>query len=198
MVKPMNLNKRSNVTLAAHKYWETLVKENDLVIDATAGNGHDTLFLANLCRKGTVYAIDIQEQALQNTLLLLKQASLEQHVKLYCQSHAAFPDEVIPGSIKLITYNLGYLPGSDKSLTTQAETTLQSMQAALKLLMPGGAISAVCYNGHPAGKVEEAAVLEFARHLDPQIWSCYHTTWLNRNNCPSLLLIHLKQMATGM
>lgn len=89
----------------------------------------------------------------------------------------------------LIVYNLGYLPGGDKTITTESSTTLESLQAAFPLIMPGGAISIACYPGHPSGKTEEENVMTFASSLDPQVWSCCHHRWLNRRNAPSLILI---------
>jgi hypothetical protein len=86
-------------------------------------------------------------------------------------------------------YNLGYLPGGDKQATTSSSTTLESLKAAAALIVAGGAISVTCYPGHPAGKVEEQAVLDYAASLPPAEWSCCHHRWTNRKEAPSLLLI---------
>ena len=49
----------------AHQFLAEVITKEDVVVDATMGNGHDTAFLAQLA--GQVYAFDIQEQALVNT-----------------------------------------------------------------------------------------------------------------------------------
>lgn len=178
---------------AAHEAWKKLVQPGDCVIDATCGNGHDTLLLATLAlttQAGSLYAFDIQPTAIQNTKLRLQShLSPEQYnrVKFIQRCHSTFPTEIKEGSVRLITYNLGYLPGAEKSLTTITSTTLQSISQALKLLMPEGAISITCYPGHPEGQQEEKAILEFASSLNPKEWLCCHQAWINRLDSPSLL-----------
>jgi tRNA G37 N-methylase Trm5 len=176
----------------AHDYWKTLVREDEILIDATCGNGHDTLFLAKL-KPRLLYSLDIQPQALSAAQQLLSQHLTAQealHVTFIEGSHAQFPTEIAARSVKLIVYNLGYLPGGNKSITTLAETTLHSLKGALELIIPGGAISVTCYPGHPEGKREEEMILNFAKGLDPKKWSCCHHRWINRNNAPSVLFIH--------
>jgi len=174
----------------AKEYWSRLVRQGDVVIDATCGNGHDTLFLAKLGAKVT--GMDIQSDAIETTKKLLDSHG-HSSVELFLGCHSSFPDRITPGSVRLVVYNLGYLPGGDKQKTTQTETTLASVAAAMKLLMPGGAVSITCYPGHPEGSVEEDALLAFAAALLPQEWSCCHHRWLNRLNSPSLLILQKGQ-----
>lgn len=180
----------------AHMYWKQLLTPGSCVVDATCGNGYDTLALSQMVlsekRDGCVIAIDKQQQALDAARQLLaihlpnKKLS---HIFFYQQCHSSFPNQIAKESVSLIVYNLGYLPGGDKHLTTLSATTIQSLEAALPLIMPGGAVSVTCYPGHDTGKLEEEAVLKFASTLDPQQWSCCHHRWVNRRNAPSLLLI---------
>lgn len=55
--------------------WRKVVRPGDTVIDATCGNGHDTLELVKLVcadnAPGYVYAFDVQEDALANSSYLL-------------------------------------------------------------------------------------------------------------------------------
>lgn len=175
----------------AQAYWQKLVQTDDLVIDATCGNGKDTAFLAQLpCSK--IYAIDKQAQALAHAKEFCKKnlsVELFEKVCFIEGCHSRFPEEIIPGSVKLVVYNLGYLPGGDKSITTFTPTTLSSIQNALKLIVPGGAISITCYPGHSEGKEEEDQILEMTAKLLPTEWSCCHHVWHNRQDAPSLLLI---------
>ncbi len=169
----------------AHHYWKQLVQPGDVVVDATCGNGQDTLFLASL-QPGCLYALDIQEDALANTKALLGAVT---QVVFHRGCHSQFPEEIRPQTVKLFVYNLGYLPGGDKTLTTLSETTLLSLKRALDLVMPGGAISVTCYPGHPEGALEESKILEWVQGLDRRVWSCCHHRWCNRAKAPSLLLI---------
>jgi len=185
----------------AHHYWQQNVQIGDRVIDATCGNGHDTLKLCQLTLsidKGKVYAIDIQSQAIESTRIFLGthlSLDLMKRVELQQYCHSSFPDAILPGSIKLIVYNLGYLPGGNKAHTTQLETTLKSLNQAQKLLTQGGIISVTCYPGHPEGAKEQEALVAYASHLSPREWSCCQHVWLNRSQAPSLLLI---QKSMGM
>ena len=179
----------------AHAYWKLLLKPGDHVIDATCGNGKDTLHLALLCLgdgKGSIHAIDIQKKALDISKQRLQEfltPSQFAEIKWYLGSHETFPDSIEQSSIKLIVYNLGYLPGGDKSLTTKKESTLKSLNAACNLLSPGGALSIMCYPGHPQGQEEELDILEWAKALSPKSWNCCYHTILNRQTGPRLLLI---------
>jgi tRNA1(Val) A37 N6-methylase TrmN6 len=186
---------QSHLDLAIH-YWTRLLKPGDMAIDATCGNGWDSLTLAKICltpSKGKIFAFDIQATAIEATQKLLSQElsnALRARVEMIHGNHTSFPTEIEHGSIQLIVYNLGYLPkGNNKLLTTQTESTLTSLEQALKLLANGGAISITCYPGHPEGAREEKALLAFAETLDPHLWSCCHHRWLNRRQSPSLLLL---------
>lgn len=173
----------------AHELWRHLVLPHDLVIDATAGNGRDTLMLAQLVTEGKVIAFDIQEEAIMKTHQRLKEADLLHRVELYTQSHETFPLVLNIQSIRLIVYNLGYLPGSDKQIKTNATTSLLSLKAALPLIMPGGAISMTFYPGHNEGQEEQKILLNFVKELPPSEWMVTHIDWHNRSCAPSLLWI---------
>lgn len=179
----------------AHILWKRLVSPGDTVIDATCGNGYDTMLLAQLALrpdKGTLFVIDIQAEALDYTRAKLKEALTEDllsRVTFEQRSHATFPQEIPESSVRLIVYNLGYLPGSDKSVTTRVESTLQSVDHAQRLLCPGGVISITCYPGHPEGKREEEALMGYAASLDAHRWRCRFCRCLNRPEAPSLLFI---------
>ncbi len=177
----------------AHQYWRQLVKAEDIVIDATCGKGLDTVLLAQLARK--VYAFDIQKEAIEASKNLLK-ISLSQEIyarvifKEGC--HSKFPLEISEESVKLIVYNLGYLPGGDKNKTTTAETTIESIRHAMLLLSAGGVLSITCYPGHPEGQKEEEILTDTLTTLDPWQWSVCHHRWLNRKKAPSLLILQKK------
>lgn len=169
---------------AAHRAWEKY-RHAAIAIDATCGNGYDTLFLAELELK-ELYALDLNAQAIEATK---KRVSPSPHVHFFCQSHVQFPRQIEHGSVDLIVYNLGYLPGGDKTATTLATTTLKSLNEAKLLLKPGGLISVTCYPGHPEGEVEETALVAWAKTLDPRVWNVQFHQWINREKSPSLLLI---------
>ena len=159
-----------------HERWKQIVQIGDTVIDATCGNGHDTLFLAQLAldeAQGHVIAYDIQEAAIQQTKQLLNKnlkADVLNRIHLVLGSHATLTSDIPNQSVRLIVYNLGYLPKGDKQLTTTTKSTLESVADAQRLVMIGGLISITCYPGHPEGEIEEKALLEYVKSLDPRIW----------------------------
>ena len=179
----------------AHDYWSKLVQFGDSVIDATCGNGYDTLKLCQLAltdNKGKVYAFDNQSKAIESASHYLA-TELPPHLikglEFQKRCHSTFPVFLQPDSIKLIVYNLGYLPGGDKGLTTKRLTTLQSLHQACDLLQTGGAISVTCYPGHTEGAFEQEGILDFFTTLSPKEWSCCQHLWLNRRLAPSLFFI---------
>lgn len=171
----------------AHSHWEKILNKGGWAIDATCGNGHDTLCLAQLVTPDSgVIGLDIQPLALENTAALLKKNSIN-NVQLYLQSHEIFPR--ISHPIRLIVYNLGYLPGGNKQLTTFVDTTLNSVKNGLELLSEEGVMSITCYSGHPEGEREENALIDFCKTLSPYKFNTCHHRWLNREKAPSLILI---------
>ena len=173
----------------AKSYWTSHLSPEDVVIDATCGNGHDTLFLAKLPSLN-ILGIDIQLEAIENTKNLLEKHQLAHRVILHCGSHENFNWLPLPKKPKLIIYNLGYLPGKNKTLTTQTETTLASLHSAMHILENKGAISITCYPGHTEGEREEKAVLSWAESLGSKTWLICHHRWINRPKAPTVLWIY--------
>jgi hypothetical protein len=179
----------------AHSYWSQIIQMGDRVVDATCGNGYDTLKLCQLALstdRGRVYAIDSQSQAIESTRRYLNTylaPELQMRLEFQQRCHSTFSKSIQPESIKLIVYNLGYLPGGNKTDTTQRDTTLKSLYQAQEILQPGGIISITCYPGHAEGLKEQEALLTYTSHLSPKEWSCCHHVWLNRKQAPSLLII---------
>lgn len=184
----------NSATDLAQSYWKSLLQEGDHVIDATLGNGYDTLFLAKIVLtggKGAIFGFDIQEQALINTWKQLASKLDEDSLKrvvLFHESHDQMK-RLVKEPVKLIVYNLGYLPKGNKALTTIAASTLESISQGLNMLVEGGVLSVVCYPGHAEGEREEKAILEFVRSLPPSLWSVSYSQFVNRINAPSLLLV---------
>lgn len=168
----------------AHTLWKqhlhTLKKDSLLLVDATCGNGHDAHFLAQF--SGSLHCIDIQERAITNTKEKLSPFC---HIIYHQRSHEDL--SYIPNNIDLIVYNLGYLPGSDKSVITTKENTLKSLSSAIEKLAPNGMISVMIYTGHAGGVEEKEYILKFLLMLEEI--SFYHITAPKKKNCPETLLI---------
>lgn len=148
-----------------------LIHEGDLVIDATAGNGHDTLFLAECVgTTGRVLAIDVQEAALISARSRLTEAGLCGRVEFFHESHTRMDARAGDGSAAAIMFNLGYLPGENHDLTTESSETLAALDVACRVLKPGGVLSVVCYPGHEAGAVEAEAVEARMASLTADCW----------------------------
>jgi SAM-dependent methyltransferase len=165
----------------AKKYWTDHLYPGDVVIDATCGNGHDTLFLSQLSCQ--VFSLDIQTQALENAKRLGSNASF------LLLSHAFIDEVVIPKAPRLIVYNLGYLPGGDKTITTQCETTLSSIEKSLQILADNGAVSITCYPGHGEGLREEQKIVEYLSTLPSYNWKVCHHKYINRPKSPTFFWV---------
>ncbi|MES0371871.1 MAG: class I SAM-dependent methyltransferase [Mariprofundaceae bacterium] len=171
---------RVPVTQTVHAHLASIIQEGDRVVDATVGNGHDSIFLARTVgHKGHLYGFDIQENAIIHSLKNLAARQLTGHTTLLQKSHE-FMDDYIPsrehGRIKSVVFNLGYLPGSDKSITTLPESTLSALNIALNLLSKDGIISILAYTGHPGGMEECNAVKRWAKNLPA---AAYKTSIIN-------------------
>ncbi|MDF1849239.1 MAG: class I SAM-dependent methyltransferase [Verrucomicrobiales bacterium] len=185
-MKPKN-HPLPRATEMAHRFVLERIRPGDRAIDATSGNGHDTLFLAkSVGPEGKVYAFDIQEQAIDATAA--KTSGLPQ-VELFCLGHEEM-DKVVSERVKTIMFNLGYLPKGDKTVITQTDTTLRALEAGIRLLDEGGLLSITLYEGHEGGQEEAEAVLTWAEGLDQADFYVARYQFLNlRNSPPSLLVI---------
>ena len=156
------------LTARAHAFVREHVHEGAIVIDATAGNGHDTLFLADLVGDmGKVYALDIQSEAIASTANRLP-TGLRKRVELLQADHANL-EQLIPdreqGCIQVAMFNLGYLPGGEKSKITQIESTAPALTSAWAMLAQGAVLSVLAYPGHAGGATEATWVQQFFRRL---------------------------------
>ncbi|NPV26241.1 MAG: methyltransferase domain-containing protein [Firmicutes bacterium] len=174
----------------AHRYLAEVVCAGDKVIDATAGNGHDTCFLARLVGPaGKVYAFDIQAGALQRTAGRLAEAEVIDRVKLICASHEQMED-FVSEPVSAVMFNLGYLPGSDHKIITQPASTLRALAAATRLLQVGGLITVVVYPGHPGGLDESRAVDDWVAGLAQAQWDVVKFSFPNRvHHSPYLIVV---------
>ena len=169
----------------AHDFLAQVITQEDIVVDATMGNGHDTLFLAKLAKQ--VYAFDIQEQALEKTSQRLQEAGLT-NVELLPQGHETVDQFVTEA--KAAIFNLGYLPSADKSIITQPQTTLEALDKLCHMLVKGGRIAIMIYYGHEGGDIEKDAVMDFVSQLPQQEYTATIYRTLNQiNNPPFLVMI---------
>ena len=162
---------------------EQLIQTGDLCVDATAGNGHDTLAMAQLVGDaGKVIAIDIQAAAIKSAQNRIDQAGLSRCCEFRKGDHAQVLSDLVAnnrGMVRAITFNLGYLPGSDKVHITQPETTSQAIKSSLELLKTGGGLFVLAYRGHEGGQQEAVSVEEKMTALPSD-------TWLIEKHEPSL------------
>ncbi|RRT83975.1 hypothetical protein B296_00005682, partial [Ensete ventricosum] len=202
------------------RVWKNIIQKGDTVIDATCGNGYDTLALLTMVAdesgRGCVYGMDIQQEALENTAALLEISVKENKrklVKLLKLCHSKMEDIVQNDNsvsnlpvlhpfivhkkfclfqFRLVVFNLGYLPGGDKAILTTPGTTLAALQAAGRVLGSGGLISVMVYVGHPGGRDELESIQGFASALPVEFWASFKLEMLNRPTGPVLVLIFKK------
>ena len=169
----------------AHDFLAQVITQEDIVVDATMGNGHDTLFLAKLAKQ--VYAFDIQEQALEKTSQRLQEADLT-NAELILQGHETVDQFV--REVKAAIFNLGYLPSADKSIITQPQTTLDALDKLCHMLVKGGRIAIMIYYGHEGGDIERDAVMDYVSQLPQEEYTATIYRTLNQiNNPPFLVMI---------
>lgn len=182
-----------DILLFAHNLLAKHIAPGDTVLDGTAGNGHDTLFLAQCVGQGgRVFALDIQPAALAATRTRVAAAGLSDVLELIEDSHANVADYVLP-PISAAVFNFGYLPHGDKTITTQPETSVAAVSASLDLLKTNGVLVAVIYAGHETGAREKAALLDFFAALPPKAYAVVQYAILNRHNVPPCVVAVVKK-----
>lgn len=161
-------------------FLQPLILPGDKVMDATAGLGRDTIFLAECVGPtGKVYALDIQEQAIAETHRLLLEKGMADQVSLHCLDHARCR-EVISDRLRAVIFNLGYLPGSDHTIVTLKESTIRGIAEALVLLQKGGLLVLTVYRGHAGAEDESSGINEFLMTLPKRNYSILEGCYINQ------------------
>lgn len=171
----------SDVSIISHAIIKNFLEHKQAAIDATLGNGHDTDFLSENFEK--VYAFDIQKMACDNY-----KSKNKENVTVINDSHSSFK-EYIHEYVDCIMYNLGFLPGGDKNITTMHESSLKSIKEGLDLLSSGGIMTICIYTGHDEGKNEETCIIEYLQSLPKNKYGVMEHRFINRKNNPPILVV---------
>lgn len=168
------------------------IKKGGVAVDFTMGNGHDTLWLTKeIGENGKVYAFDIQQQALDSTRNLLQAENAPANYELILDSHSNVK-KYVRENICVGLFNLGWLPGGDKSITTLRETTMPAVSAAIDLLDSDGGILLAVYPGHEEGRLEGEMISSYLAGLDRKKICCSKFQIINSPTSPFFFLIEKK------
>ena len=179
------------------------ISPGDTVVDCTMGNGYDTLSLAEAvgCAdgRGAVYAFDIQQEALDATRIYLSEHGIADpertNIRLICDSHTEIDRYLaeVPGEISAFVFNLGFMPGRDKTIMTTEDTSLPAIKKAINLVKTGGIVSVMAYSGHKEGEAECAAIYEFLKTLPSKKYHVAYVHMINqKKTAQSLFLVTTK------
>lgn len=170
------------------------VQPGDICIDATMGNGNDTILLSSLCKEtGHVYAFDIQEQALAHTRQRLLDADAPQNYTLLLESHTNMDHYVQPESVSCIVFILAIFPVAITQKPPQASSSIEALTRSLSLLKKGGLISLCIYSGGDSGFEERDAVLSWLKNLDSHKYLVIRSDYYNRPNNPPIPVLIIRQ-----
>lgn len=165
----------------------------DRAVDATMGNGHDTLTLCGLVgEEGHVDAFDIQPEAVKATAALLEKEGCMGRASLWNTGHEHMK-EYVKAPVKAVVFNLGWLPGSDKTVRTHWETTLAAIDQGLYLLMPYGVMTICCYPGHEEGQEELIRIDDHLRAL-PKAFNVLRQDFINASPGAPVCFVIQKQL----
>ncbi len=177
-----------------HSFLKQQVKPGDLCMDATMGNGNDTLLLCQLAGpSGHCIAFDIQEEALLHTKALLEANSVPgSSYTLLLKSHEHLSTYAKPESVSCIVFNLGYLPSGDHMLATRSDSTLTAIEQGLSLLKKGGIMTICIYSGGDSGFEERDAVLNYLKGLSPKQFLVIVSQYYNRPKNPPIPVLVIR------
>lgn len=177
----------SQITDWCQEILRTQARPGGLYIDATMGNGHDTLFFSRLAgESGRVLAFDIQPAALESTRELLKDQGMAERAELILDSHEHMDSYAERGSVDAICFNFGYLPGGDHKIATRTDTSIKAVEKGLDLLKKGGMMSLCIYSGGDTGFEERDRLLEFLKTLPSKEYTVIVNQYHNRKNQPPI------------
>lgn len=189
----MDKRKHFSALQIIHKILREHVQPGDICIDATAGRGKDTLFLAELVgENGHVTAFDIQKDAVDSTRTLLAEHGMSERVQVVQDSHSHMAEYAEKGTVSCITFNFGWLPGGDHNIFTKPETSIQAIEAGLELLRDEGIMTLILYYGRETGFAERDALLAYLPTIDSSQYTVVEMPFVNRPNCPPIPIVILK------
>ena len=190
MLRAKYINKITEVNKI---FLDKIVQKDDVVVDATMGNGYDTIYLGNLVgENGKVYAFDVQEEAIKSTKKKVERDNMTERVELILDGHQNL-DKYVKEEVSCVVFNLGYLPRAKHVVITKPDTTLEAIKKSLKLLKPNGIISIAAYIGHEGGLEEKNYICEYLNNLNQNEFNVLHMQFTNQiNNPPQLILIEKK------
>ena len=165
------------------------VNPGDCVVDATCGNGYDTEILSSLVgESGRVLSVDVQSTALERARERLPTSVGNVHFVHACHSTL---DHIVEGHPipRAVVFNLGYLPGGDKTLITKPETTTAALAHALRIIAVGGIVIMVVYTGHAGGEAEASSIEQLISTLDRKQFVVMKHQWLNVVGVPPYVLV---------
>lgn len=176
-----------NTVKLSHEHMTCHLRSGDVVIDATAGRGRDTLFLSELVgEEGHVYAFDIQQEAIDSTKALMEEHGKSNYT-LILDSHVNLKDHVT--SARAVVFNLGFLPGGDHSIFSHGDTSIKAIEAALDIIDEDGFVSVCVYHGGDTGFEERDTVLDYLEKLDQKKYTVMLQSFHNRQGYPPLFLV---------
>lgn len=186
------MTKRISLTEQAHVFIQNHLDINGIAIDATVGNGYDTLFLTKqVGPQGLIFGFDIQQQAIESTHLKLHTENALDNMTLFNTSHIHI--DKIPaqhhGKVNAIMFNLGYLPNSDKTIITQSQSTLMALNKAIELLAAKGIITITAYPGHKGGAEETEHIKLWCEQLDSQYYTTHQINSSEKITAPKLFVV---------
>ena len=178
-----------------HRIIEEKVQPGDICIDATAGRGNDTLFLAKLVGEtGHVTACDIQQDAVDSTRALREANGMSDRADVLMKSHSEMDEVCEEGTVSCITFNFGWLPKGDHNIFTNKSTSIPAIEKGMKLLKSGGIMTLIIYYGRETGFEERDALLEYLPTIDSSRYTVIEMPFVNRPNCPPIPIVILKDM----
>lgn len=170
-----------DISELSHYIIDKFLENKNIAIDGTLGNGHDSDFLSNKFKK--VYSFDIQREPCENYI-----SKEKDNVIVICDSHDKF-DTYIKENVDCIMYNLGFLPGASKEVTTMHDTSINSIKKGLELLNKGGIMTICIYTGHDEGKKEESCILNYVQNLSKKDYGVMLHKFLNRSETAPMLVV---------
>lgn len=188
------MSRQWNALGVSHRFIRRYLPEGGFAIDATAGNGGDTLLLCQCVGKsGRVLAMDIQPQAVENTRALLCEKGWNDVVQVVLDSHVNLDQYAPPESADCVAFNFGWLPGGSHDIFTRKESSLIAIEKGLACLKPGGVMSLCVYYGRNNGYEERDAILSYVKGLDHRKYTVMVVNFANRINDPPIPVFIVKE-----
>lgn len=178
----------------SHDFLKPALHKQARAIDATLGQGQDTLFFLK-ARAARIAAFEVQADVAARTMERIGSSKVQVYLTGHEHMQESLPSDWVENT-DAILFNFGYCPHENPQIQTRPKTSLEAVQQALTMLKVKGRMALVFYP-HEDWEEESALIEDFLMTLDPHVFAIQKVIQLNAKKAPFVVCLEKKKSILG-